>query len=143
MSVQLDLIKQFRDHQQRYSYYLIALCVASIAFSVNKTLGVPLNKSQIPLAFAIMAWAISIFSGFRFITLITASLYTNVELADEHDKLRSQTEKTYFEKLTREKMQPVSEMGANLYNRQTKTFYLGMILFLAWHIYEMYLLLEG
>jgi len=50
MDQQNDLQKQFRDKQEKYVYYLIALCVASIGFSITKTSGESLKWIQIPLA---------------------------------------------------------------------------------------------
>jgi hypothetical protein len=140
MAFREDLIRQFRDQQQKYTYYLVALCVASIAFSVNKTTGLPLSASQIPLGLALLSWSASIFCGLTFITRITSSLYTNVQLANEHDKLQSAAEKRYFETLVETKMKPLSDKTTKLYAWQTKTFYMGIVFFVAWHVYEMYLL---
>ena len=54
MELQADLIKTFREQQQKYAYYIIALCVAGIGFGVQKTIGMPLRQTQIPLGVSIL-----------------------------------------------------------------------------------------
>ena len=55
-SEQKELLNIFRQQQEKYVYYLIALCVTSIGFSVYKTSGVPIKGIQIPLAVAVLSW---------------------------------------------------------------------------------------
>ena len=56
MEEQKEIQKQFRQQQEKYVYYVIALCVAVIAFSIHKTTGKSLAWSQIPLAIAVLFW---------------------------------------------------------------------------------------
>jgi len=44
-----DITKLFREQQQKYVYYLVALCVTAIGFAVLKTFDLPLRQSQISL----------------------------------------------------------------------------------------------
>lgn len=67
MEEQKEIQKQFRQQQEKYTYYVIALCVAAIGFSVHKTIGLPLKWIQIPLGVAVLFWGISIYCGLNFI----------------------------------------------------------------------------
>ena len=63
MSEQLEIQNQFRNQQEKYTYYLIGLCVAAIGYSVNMTIGQELHYSQIPLGIALLCWGISCYCG--------------------------------------------------------------------------------
>jgi hypothetical protein len=67
MQEQLQLHKEFREKQEKYTYYIIALCVTAIGFSVLQTTGQPLKVMQLPLAVAVISWGISIYCGLQFI----------------------------------------------------------------------------
>ena len=43
---QKELSKHFREQQVKYIYYIIALCVAAIGFTVHETLGLPVNNEE-------------------------------------------------------------------------------------------------
>jgi hypothetical protein len=79
---QKEIQSQFRQQQQKYTYYIIALCVTAIGFSIHITLGQALNYSQIPLALAVISWGISVYCGFRFITYGLIILFANNALFD-------------------------------------------------------------
>ena len=64
--IQFNIQKEFREKQEKYVYYLIALSVSAIGFSVYKTENQSLAYSQIPLALAVLSWSISIFCGLKF-----------------------------------------------------------------------------
>jgi len=49
-----DLKRMFVERQERYVYYIIALSVACLAFTVYTTIDKPLSWNQIPLAFAVL-----------------------------------------------------------------------------------------
>ena len=67
MQEQLQLHKELREKQEKYAYYIIALCVTAIGFSVIRTTGQPLKLIQIPVALAVLCWAVSIYCGLNFI----------------------------------------------------------------------------
>jgi hypothetical protein len=45
---QKDLFKLHKDKQEKYIYYLIALAVAALGFSISKTFDTTLKWTQIP-----------------------------------------------------------------------------------------------
>lgn len=69
-----DIAKKFLDRHEKYIYYIVALCVASIGFSVYITIGKPLSRTYILLGLAVSSWGISIFCGLKFLTYSIAEL---------------------------------------------------------------------
>ena len=144
MNLQTDLQNQFRGQQQKYVYYLIALAVAAIGFSVVKTFDESLRLSQAPLAIAVLCWASSIFFGLKFIKYAVAGLYNNAMyldiLAGRHEEVGNHPEMI---KAAAEGawsgMQKNSRRAALFLTVQEILFYVGIVSFLVWHVYEMYL----
>lgn len=122
------------DSLYKYIYYIVALCVSCIAFSVYQTIDDSLVWSQIPLGIAIICWSLSIYCGLMFIRLGIQVLFQDV------------TNRTFG----RGGMNPVTKLNPinkNLKNKHTTTtryfrasevlFGLGIISFLVWRIIEM------
>lgn len=138
-----EIQKQFRQQQEKYVYYVIALCVTAIGFSVYKTSGVALKLIQIPLALAVVAWGLSIFCGLRFLQYVISSLYANHIYFDimegRHPKAGTHPE---LIKAAATGITEAIEINSNRANRlakwQNKFFYIGIISFIAWHVIEMY-----
>ena len=144
MEEQKELQKQFRQQQEKYVYYLIALCVAATAFAIHQTTGKFLRYSQIPLGFAVVSWGISIYSGLRFVSRSLDFLYTNNEYFEVlqgrneitgNNPYKIQVGKETLEKIMKEKIENVQKFG----NWQNKCFYIGSVAFIIWHVIEMYL----
>lgn len=144
MDIQADLIKQFREQQQKYAYYIIALCVAGIGFAVQKTMGVPLKQTQIPLGVSILCWGISIYCGLQFLGVQIAGLYKNSELINISEG-RNPISGTHPQKIKigvetiLEIMEGDSSVAMRLAQWQNRLFYFGILCFVAWRVWEMYL----
>src|SRR5690606_18949994 len=82
MEEQKELRIQFRQQQEKYVYYVIALSVSSIAFSVYQTTGRHLEWSHIPLGVAVLSWGLSVFCGLRFLAYVISTLYSNIYYND-------------------------------------------------------------
>ena len=143
MEEQLEIKRQFREQQQKFVYYVIALSVTSIGYSVYQTAGLPLNWSQIPLGFAILCWGFSIYCGFQHLKYIINTLYANNVYLDivqgNHPEIGEDIE---FIKAASsgvmDAMENNSDKANYFFSYQNNLFYLGVILFLAWHVIEMY-----
>ncbi len=144
--VQLNIIEQHRNQSTKLIYYIIALAVASIGFSVSQTMGYSLSFSQIPLGLAVLCWGISIYLG---LTYLNSSLHIlllndeainckkgNIRLKDgkkilspdeAHIKLMNDANKE-------------SDRCAKYPYDQRMLLYVGIISFLIWRIIEMYLI---
>lgn len=144
MNAQKELKKEYRERQEKYVYYVIALCVTAIGFSVYNTMGRSIKYSQLPLAFAVCSWAISILCGLRFIGNQIGALRINtifLDIADGRDKDvgSDPQEIAYALKIMEEKIDKFSGETSKLLSRQLFLFYAGMVLFIVWHVLEMYL----
>src|SRR4051812_2829586 len=65
MSVQQDIYKASREGQEKYTYFLLAAAGASIAFAVTQSQTATLTWWKLPLALAVLSWAISFYAGCR------------------------------------------------------------------------------
>lgn len=131
MGVQQDIAKQFREQQEKYIYYLIALSVAAIAFAVNNTLGEPISWSQLPLGLSVILWGISIYCGLSSLQYLIGSLIANMDLINEK---RAQSPKATE---IQDAISDVSDKTKSLVKTQRCTFFAGIFFYLVWHIIEM------
>jgi hypothetical protein len=144
MDSERELINSFRQYQEKYTYYLIALCVTSIGFSVFKTTGIGLKLSQIPLGLAVLSWGISIYCGLTFLKYIMSNLYANTTYLEILGG-RNKEVGNHPEMINAAAggimgaMESNNNIARKLSRWQNGLFYLGMALFLLWHLIEMYL----
>jgi len=143
MEEQKEIQKQFRQQQEKYTYYIIALCIAAIGFSVHKTTGLPLKWIQIPLGIAILSWGISIYCGLKFISYVISTLYANNAYLDiiqgKNPDIGVQPQKIEAAtKGIKQAMESNTERANNFSTWQNRLFIIGFIAFLVWHILEMY-----
>lgn len=143
MNTQEEIVKQFREQQQKYAYYIIALCVAGIGFALQKTSGLGLSKTQLPLAGAVMFWGASIYCGLRFLNLQAAALYSNAALFDVMEGRHPITGNNpeYIKiayKTIMEGIEKKSTKTMRLAKWQNRLFYFGILSFVAWRVWEMY-----
>ena len=75
--IQFNIQQEYRSTQEKYVYYLIALSVSALGFSIYKTENQSLAYSQIPLAMSIICWSTSIFCGLKFLKYVISNLYAN------------------------------------------------------------------
>lgn len=81
----LELYKQHRAGESKYTYFLLAAAASAIAFAVQKTSGFGLSWFQRPLAFAVLSWRISFYCGCQSVTLAQRGSYMNSQLFDIMD----------------------------------------------------------
>lgn len=142
MTEQLELHKEFREKQEKFAYYLIALCVASIGFSVTQTMGQHLKWTQVPLAISVLCWSISILCGLKFIGIIVFSIWRNsiyLDMIQGRDEITGgHPQKIEIGvKVYREGSEKLGKKSSSLYSLQETLFYIGIGSFLVWRIIEM------
>lgn len=142
--IQLNIQQEFREKQEKYVYYLIAISVLAIGFSIYKTENQSLSLSKIPLGLAVLSWSISIFLGLKFLKYVISSLYANNSYFDlikgRHPSVGLRTELiTAGVEGLREAMQINEGRMKKCFSWQGYLFYSGILLFIVWHILEMYL----
>lgn len=137
-----DLIKQYREQQYKYAYYIVALCVAAIGFVTTQTLGKPLKLIQIPVGIAVVSWCTSIFLGLNYIKYQISGLYTNVQyLRIPEGTNREIGNNPHLYKFSMEVLENIIEKNSTKASKlgdwQDRCFYIGIIFFIIWHVLEM------
>ncbi|AOW16724.1 hypothetical protein LPB03_04250 [Polaribacter vadi] len=143
MNERFELQKQFRQKQEKYVYYVIALSVASIGFVVNQTNEESLNFYQIPAGLAILSWGYSVYCGLSFMKYIISTLFANdtylAILEGNHPEIgKDSIKQELAAKGTMEAIKFNSKTAMKLSKSQNLFFITGMILFLIWHLLEMF-----
>lgn len=142
MEEQKEIQRQFWQKQEKYVYYIIALSVAAVGFSVYKTSGQALNWIKIPLGLSVLCWGLSILCGLMFLKSVVGNLYTNnayFEIIKGKDTIvGTHPENIKFAINEIQKiMKTNSERASKLGSFQEWLFYSGIVLFIVWHILEM------
>lgn len=143
--IQKEIQRQFRQQQEKYVYYILALSVSSIGFAIYKTSGLPLKLSQIPLGLSVVSWGGSIFCGLKFMKYVISNYYANNTyidiingqdpvVGDNPSRINAAAEGTKIAMKT-------NENSASFFFKWLDIlFYIGILLFIIWHVLEMFLL---
>jgi len=142
-----DVELQFRgradEMRQKYIYFILTATGACIGFAVTQSREALFTIHTIPLGLAVSFWAASFFCGCRSLYWKPAALMQNIEsikasagvsdLAGQHPALQKMAYDT-FNKSYKSAIRKFS-----LYMRfQFGLFLAGGILFLIWHMLEMW-----
>jgi hypothetical protein len=137
--IQKELVKKFRESQEKFVYYIIALSVSAIGFAIYRTVDKELNLTQIPLGLSVLSWGISIYCGLNFLKFYISQLFDNaIYLEFKSDNTINESKKATDLKKMKIDIINNSEIGLVFFNWQNKLFYTGIVLFIIWHIIEMY-----
>lgn len=141
-STQESIQLQFREGQKKFRYYIIALCVAAIGFSITETSEEPVKLAQIPLAIAIISWSLSIFFGLKSAKLALSALFKNnlyfdVEAGRDSVAGTVEWKQEVAKKAIIKNINKMSNESMSLSTFQERAFYLGVISFLIWHVLRM------
>jgi hypothetical protein len=138
-----EVYRALREAQTRYTYFLLAAAGAAIALAVNQTQNRPLSWSQVPLAAAVLSWALSFFFGCRHLGYVASTLFANFELlrvesgrhsqVGEHPQMMAAASDGI-----RQAIQSNSEHANRLGHWQFRCLVAGGALYVAWHVLEMY-----
>jgi hypothetical protein len=139
-----DIYLQHRQGQDKYTYFLLAAAASALAFAVQKTVGLPFSWSMAPLGGAAIAWGLSFYFGCKNVSWVLTALYANVGLL----QLKSGThpnQPAHPQELTaavagvRNALDHNAEKAYFYASWQFRTLIIGGVLFIAWHVLEMYL----
>jgi hypothetical protein len=75
----LEIYRQLRLAQDKYTYFLLAAVGAAIGLAITQTQDSALSWSQIPLAAAVLCWGLSFIFGCLHLLYTSNALYTNAE----------------------------------------------------------------
>lgn len=136
----LEVYRQLSQSQEKYTFYVTALCVSAIGFSVYCTMGKPLSNIHYPLGAAIISWALSIFCGLKYVEKTMNAKFFNLEKLQHSLKIGTmsseeyQNRQLYFQEMIKTNTTKSRQFSVV----QEYTFYSGVVFFIIWHILEMY-----
>jgi hypothetical protein len=139
-----EIFKTHRAAQEKYIYFLLAATGAGIALIINQTHDSKLAWSMLPLGFAVMCWGLSFMYGCQHLSYVESTLFAN------HNLLRVEagvhpdagTNPQYIAAASagiRSAIEHNSDKAASYARLQFKLLIAGAVLFLVWHVFEMYL----
>ncbi|MBR0839112.1 hypothetical protein JQ607_02800 [Bradyrhizobium liaoningense] len=139
-----EIYKSHRDAQEKYIYFLLAAAGAGIALIVNQTHDSKLAWSMIPLGLSVLCWGLSFVLGCRYLDYVRSILYANHDLlrveAGIHPMAGNHPEAiAVASEGIRMAVEKNSDRAAVLARLQFRFLVAGALLFIVWHVVEMYL----
>lgn len=143
MTEKEEIKKEHNLQTSKFVYYIIALCVTAIGFSIVQTSRKSLDYLHIPLGVALLFWSVSVYIGFAFIKsrlsiLYGNHLYLDILEGNIDDFNKSQAHQKYAVELTLKDINRISKKYERHLYIQQLLFYFGVISFVIWHVIEMY-----
>ena len=140
----LELHKRHDDAQAKYTYFLLAVTASAVAFAVQKTDGLSISCSMIPLGLAVLSWGLIFFFGTKNLIWVHTALGANYGLIQLQKGVHpDQPEHPEHLELAIKGITNALNFNINKANFyaiwQYRLLILGAALFLIWHITEMVL----
>jgi hypothetical protein len=141
---QLEVYRARSELQARHTYFLLTAAGAGIALAVNQTYGSALAWPQVPLGLAISSWALSFFCGHRYVQYVLAILFSNQDLIKvqrgEHPEIgRNPALMEPAAEGIRLAIGDNNEKARSYADWQFRFLIAGGVLYVSWHVLEMYL----
>lgn len=137
-----EVYRQHRTSQDKYVYFLLAAAGAGIALAVQRTTGMALHWTMLPLGGAVLCWAASFFCGCRHLNYVSNTLFANMGLLQlergihpdqpNHPELTQVAIKTVAKAAEKH-----SDRGNDYAHWQFRLLAIGAALFVAWHVVDM------
>ncbi len=139
-----EVYKAHREVQNKYTYFLLAAAGAAIALAVNQTQDVAMAWLQVPLAAGALSWGLSFYYGCRHLAYVSSTLYVNIELlrvkSGQHPNVGADPQRmTAAIEAIRQIIESNNKRANRLGHRQFRFLVLGAVLYIVWHVLEMYL----
>jgi hypothetical protein len=127
-----NLIRNYTDAQEKYTYYILAVNAACMAFTINLTKNSHIDVSQLPLGLAVICWCTSFYYGILQIKCRLDIIEINIKLLRNHIYNREKEEKQRLEQLQE------YSLKESKYVKKLNLFLIcGTLLFIIWHIIMM------
>src|SRR5262249_21949130 len=141
---ELELFRIHGDAQSKYTYYLLAVAAAAIAFSVTQTRTVTLTWHLLPVGLAVLAWGLSFYCGCCRVEVANACVFANagllrIERGQEPEIGMHPQYIAAAASGVRKAMDTHSNRASFFAVSQFRLLIGGGLLFLVWHVLEMYL----
>jgi hypothetical protein len=139
-----EIYRQLRTAQDKYTYFLLAAAGAAIALAVNQTQDDAIAWPQVPLALAVLCWGLSFFLGCQHVQYVNSTLYANADLLKIESGTHSEVgEHPQMIAAASEGIKQAIEHNASRANRlghrQFILLVTGAVLYVVWHVVEMFL----
>lgn len=139
-----ELWKIHVTQREKFIYYLLALAVTALGFSVSVTDKETIHLRLIPLGIAAIGWIISIYLGLMSIIIGMQFMRTNIGLLwikeginpNNGKKIPSEEILIAYEATVKIMEEHSNKMASN-FNWQRWSFFFGVIFFMVWRIFEM------
>ncbi len=141
--IEQDVYRSLREGQTRYTYFLLAAAGAGIALAVNQTQNSPLSPLQIPLAAAVLSWGLSFFFGCKHLGYVFTVLSSNIMLlqmkSGTHPLVREDPQLAAEAcPVIQQAMEKNAMKASSWGDCQFRFLLAGGILYVVWHVLEMY-----
>jgi hypothetical protein len=140
----IEIHRQHRTGQDKYSYFLLAVTASAVAFSVKRTDGLKITYSLIPLGAAVLLWGVSFYFGVKNLLWVQTSIFANYSLLQLQKGVHP--EQPDHPQILEAAIRGVrSAFESNIKNAQFygiwqfRLLITGAIFFLLWHVLEMVL----
>jgi hypothetical protein len=140
---QIAVYNQFRNAQDKYTYFLLAAVGGAVAFALRETATAALSWSQVPVGAAILCWGLSFYWGCQQLEVMTSSTYSNLELLKVNAGLHPDVG-THPQVIAaasegiRDALKFNASLAGRYARRQFRLLILGTIFYIGWHIWEMW-----
>lgn len=138
-----ELWLQHRAGQDKYTYFLLAVTASAIAFAVQKTGDATLTWKLAPLGLAILAWGGSFYCGCKNLIWVQTALMANYNLLQLRAGVHPQ--QPDHPDLSAAALRGTSNaLNSNVDQAQSyalsqfRLAIAGAVLFLIWHVVEIY-----
>lgn len=140
----IEIHRQHRTGQDKYSYFLLAVTASAVAFAVKNTDGLKITYSLIPLGAAVLLWCVSFYFGVKNLLWVQTSIFANYSLLQLQKGVHP--EQPDHPQILEAAIRGVrSAFESNIKNAQFygiwqfRLLITGVIFFLLWHVLEMVL----
>lgn len=138
----IEIHKQHSTGQDKYTYFLLAATASAIAFAVQKTSGINISWSLLPLGIAVILWCASFYFGCNNLIWVQTSLSANYNLLQLHKGIHP-NQPDHPQLLEAAKRGVSSALQSNMDKAQFygiwqfRLLVTGGAFFLCWHVLEM------
>ncbi len=140
-TVKDDLAQKFRQSQEKYVYYLIALNITAIGFATQQTFGEAYRMSLWLLLLSVGSWLYGAYSGLKFLQLSISTLYANYNYLEikKYPEFYNANKKEIQDKLCKiaNSMEANEITLVNHFKNMNRSLILGVLIYMIWRVVDM------
>jgi hypothetical protein len=150
-----ELYKQIRTHEDKYTYFLLAIAASAIAFSMQQVHDRPFSFGLIPLALSVLLFGFSFYFGCKNLQYISINLFDEFELnkvihgefdfdnlSDSPEHLKQPNHPDFIESASKGLKRAIKEINNKIYKFSQRQFFFliaGAVSYVLWNIVEMWI----